>query len=207
MDRGAWQATFYGVTRVRYNWVTNIPEWASGFPYFLQFKSEFDNKESRIWATVSPQSCFCWLYRAYYRAAKNIINLLSVLTIWWCLCVESSLVLLEEGACYDQCVLLAKLCRLWLVLQGQICLLFQVCLDFLLLKCFLLFLLFRKFSFLIGGWLLYNVVLVSATQQSESAINIHMFHSSWTSFSPPSQHTPKLNFWFILEYSWFTMLC
>ena len=43
-------------------------------------------------------------------AVKNIINLISVLTIWWCPCVESSLVLLEEGVCYDQWVLLAKLC-------------------------------------------------------------------------------------------------
>ena len=32
-------------------------------------------------------------------AAKNIINLISVLTIWWCSCVESSLMLLEEGVC------------------------------------------------------------------------------------------------------------
>ena len=28
-------------------------------------------------------------------AVKNIINLILVMTIWWCLCVESSLVLLE----------------------------------------------------------------------------------------------------------------
>ena len=35
---------------------------------------------------------------------------LYTLTIWWCSCVESSLVLLEEGVCYNQCVLLAKLC-------------------------------------------------------------------------------------------------
>ena len=28
-----------------------------------------------------------------------------------CPCVESSFVLLEEGVCYDQCVLLAKLCE------------------------------------------------------------------------------------------------
>ena len=32
------------------------------------------------------------------------------LFIWWCPCVEASLVLLEEGVCYDQCILLAKLC-------------------------------------------------------------------------------------------------
>ena len=51
-----------------------------------------------IWATVSSQSCFCWMYRASPSlAAKNIINLISVLIIWWCPCVESSLVLLEEG--------------------------------------------------------------------------------------------------------------
>ena len=45
-----------------------------------------------IWATVSSCSCFCWLYRASPSlAVKNIINLISVLTIWWCPCVESSL--------------------------------------------------------------------------------------------------------------------
>ena len=61
-----------------------------------------------IWARF--QSCFCWLYRASPPlAAKNIINLILVLTVWWCPCVESSLVLLEESVYYDQCVLLAKL--------------------------------------------------------------------------------------------------
>ena len=81
------------------------------FPYFLQFKSEFGNKEFMISATVTFWSCFCWLYRASPSlAAKNIINLILVLTTWWCPCVESSLVLLEEGVCYEQCVLLAKLC-------------------------------------------------------------------------------------------------
>ena len=62
-----------------------------------------------IWATVSSWS-FCWLCRASPTlAAKNIISLISVLTIWWCPCVESTLVLLEEGVCYDQCIFLAKL--------------------------------------------------------------------------------------------------
>ena len=65
-----------------------------------------------IWATVSSQSCFCWRYRASpSSAARNIINLISVLIIWWCLCVEPSPVLLEEYVCYDQCILLAKLCQ------------------------------------------------------------------------------------------------
>ena len=50
-----------------------------------------------IWASVSDRSCFCWLNRASPSlAAKNIINLISVLTIWWCPRIESSLVLLEE---------------------------------------------------------------------------------------------------------------
>ena len=32
---------------------------SSGFPYFLQFKSEFGNKEFMVWATVNSWSCFC----------------------------------------------------------------------------------------------------------------------------------------------------
>ena len=68
------------------------------------------NFAMRIWATVSSMSCFHWLHRASPSSAtKNIINLISVLTIWWCPCVKSSLVLLDQGVCYDQCVLLAKL--------------------------------------------------------------------------------------------------
>ena len=35
--------------------------------------------------------------------------MISVSTTWWCPCVESSLVLLEEGVCCDQCILLAEL--------------------------------------------------------------------------------------------------
>ena len=48
----------------------------------------------------------CRLYWASLSlVAKNIISLTLVLTIWWCPCVESSLVLLEKGVCYDQCIL------------------------------------------------------------------------------------------------------
>ena len=66
-----------------------------------------------IWTTVSSWSSFCWLYRASPAfAAKNIINLIWVLTIWWCPHVNSALVLLQEGGCYDQCILLAKLVSL-----------------------------------------------------------------------------------------------
>ena len=42
-----------------------------------------------IWGTVSSQSCFCWLYRASPSLAANIINLISILTIWWCTRIES----------------------------------------------------------------------------------------------------------------------
>ena len=63
--------------------------------------------------------------------------MISVLTIWRCLCVEASLVLLEEGVCYDQCVLLEELllafALLHSVLHGHICLVLQVFLDFLVL--------------------------------------------------------------------------
>ena len=43
---------FMGSQRVGHNWVTelNWTEWSSGFPYFLQFKSEFGYKEFMIWA-------------------------------------------------------------------------------------------------------------------------------------------------------------
>ena len=52
-----------------------------------------------IWATVSSRFCLCWPYRASpFLAAKNINNLISVLTIWWCPCVQSSLLLADQRA-------------------------------------------------------------------------------------------------------------
>ena len=58
--------------------------------YFIRF--DFLQKELMIWSTVSSQSCFCWLYRASLSlVAKNIINLILVLTICWCPCVKSFL--------------------------------------------------------------------------------------------------------------------
>ena len=50
-----------------------------------------------IWATVNSSSYFCWLYRTSpFSTAKNMINLVSELTIWWCSHVELSLELLER---------------------------------------------------------------------------------------------------------------
>ena len=115
MDREAWCAAVHGVPKSH----TRLSDWnelnwtelnSLVISPTLPFKSEFGNTEFMIWATVRSQSCFCWLCRASPSlAAKNIINLVLVLTIWWCPCVESSLVLLEEGVCYDQCIFLAKL--------------------------------------------------------------------------------------------------
>ena len=127
MDREAWHAAVHGVTK-SWTWLSNWTEPTdtyvstiavvqlltcepSDFPYFLQLNSEFCNKELMIWATVSSRSSFCWLYKSSASlAAKNIINLILVLTIWRCPYVESSLILFKEGICYDQCDLLAKLC-------------------------------------------------------------------------------------------------
>ena len=89
-----------------------------------------------IW-TVSSWSCFCWLYRVSpSSAAKNIINLILVLTIWWCSCVVFSC-FVGRGCLLWPVRSLGKtlfaFALLHFVLQGQICLLFQVSLDFLLL--------------------------------------------------------------------------
>jgi len=92
-DRETWHAAIHGITKSQTwlsDWTDWLTEWSSGYPDFLQFKSEFGNKEFMILATVSSRSCFCWLYRASPSlAAKNIINLISVLTIWLCPRIQS----------------------------------------------------------------------------------------------------------------------
>ena len=52
-------------------------------------------------AQSAPGLVFADCIVSPFLAATNRINLISVLTIWWYLCVESSLVLLEETVCYD----------------------------------------------------------------------------------------------------------
>ena len=137
MDSGAWWATVHRVaesdTTERLHSLTH---WPSGFPYFVQFKLKFCSKELMIWATVSSRSCFCWLYQASPSlAAKNTIDLISVFTIWWCPCVESSLVLLEKKcllwAVHSLAKTLLVFALLHFVLQGQTCLLLQVSLNLL----------------------------------------------------------------------------
>ena len=76
-----------------YHFFKNFPQFVvihklKGFPYVVKFKSEFCNKEFMIWAKISSWSCFCWLCRAPPSSAtKNIINLLSISSIWRCPCV------------------------------------------------------------------------------------------------------------------------
>ena len=84
--------------------IYGIPEWPSGFPYFLQFKSKFGKNEFMIWDTVSPWTCFCWLYRGSPSSATNNTNNLILV------CVELSLVLLEESVCY---VWVASCCAMY----------------------------------------------------------------------------------------------
>ena len=89
-----------------------------------------------IWATVSSWFRFCWLYRASPSStSKNKINLTSVLTIWWCPCVISCVVvrgcLLWPGSSIGKTLLAFPL--LHFVIQGQTSLLLHLSLDVLLL--------------------------------------------------------------------------
>ena len=91
-----------------------------------------------IWATVSSQSCFCWLYRASPSlAAKNynqsdfgvdhpVMSMCRVFS-----CVVGRGCLLWPVHSFVKTLLAFALLRF--VLQGQICLLLQVFVDFLLL--------------------------------------------------------------------------
>ena len=70
---------------------------------FTFFKPEFCNKKLVSWVRVIYMSCFCWIYRAFpSSAAKKVINLISVLIIWWCTSGDSSLVLSKDSICYHQ---------------------------------------------------------------------------------------------------------
>ena len=120
-----------------------------------------------VWAIVSSRSCFCWLYRASpSSAAKNIIYLISVLTVWWCPCVKLSHVTGIGCLLWPACSLnktLLALALLPFVLQGQTCLLLQVSLDFLLLHSSPLWWKGYFFFFLVLG--LESVVGLQRTSQ------------------------------------------
>ena len=112
-----------------------------------------------IWATVSSQSCFCWLYRASpSSAAKNIINLTSVIDhLVMSMCRVISCVVGRECLLWPVCSLgkaLLPFALLHFVLQDQTCLLLQVSHDFLLLRSSLLWWKGRLFLVLV----LYDLV-------------------------------------------------
>ena len=102
-----------------------IPECASGFLYFLHFKSGFCNElqwsPSLFLLTVYSFSIFsCKEYNNQSGFDIDHLVMSMCRVISW---------LFEEGVCYDQCVLLTKLLTfipLHFVLQGQTCLLLQV---------------------------------------------------------------------------------
>ena len=76
-----------------------------------------------IWAVVTSRSYFCWLCSASpSSAAKHEINLILVLTIWWCPCAESSLVS-DFGVDH----LVMSMCRVISCVVGRGCLLWPVC--------------------------------------------------------------------------------
>ena len=86
-----------------------------------------------IWATVSSWSRFCWMYRVSPSlAAKNIISLILVLTIWWCSCVERGCLLWPVRS-LGKTLLASAL--LHSVLQGKICLVLPNCQVFLDILC------------------------------------------------------------------------
>ena len=129
-----------------------------------------------IWATVSSQFCFCWLYRAFPSlATKNIINLISVLTIWWCPCVESSLVFLEEGVCYDQCILLAKLLAFACFILYSKAKLACYCRYLLILRIWLIFSVLSIFPFFLTWYTEHVLVLELDTCLKNWKIQLLLF--------------------------------
>ena len=112
--------------------LSSVNDWATELNL-----NEVCNKEFMIWATVSSRSGLCWLHRtSSSSAAKNIINLVSVLIIWWCPCVVIFCVIARGCLLWPVCSLDKTLLHFTLphfVLQSWTCLLFQLSLGFLLL--------------------------------------------------------------------------
>ena len=58
-----------------------IPEWPSGFPYFLQLKSQFCNKEFINWATVSSCLVFADYIELLHLRPQRIFSIQRILNI------------------------------------------------------------------------------------------------------------------------------
>ena len=126
-----------------------------------------------IWATVSSWSCFCWLYQASPSlAAKNIINLILVLTIWWCMYRVFSCVFGRGCLLWPVCSLgkiLLSFALLHFVLWGKICLLLQVSLELLPLH----------FSPLWWKGHLSWVLVLEGLIGLQSSLQLQLFQHSW----------------------------
>ena len=89
-----------------------------------------------IWTTVRSMSCFCLLYRASPSlAAKNIINLISLLTTFMSICRVVSCVVKRMllWPVHSLGKILLAFTLLHFILQDKLCSLLQISLDFLLL--------------------------------------------------------------------------
>jgi len=152
-----------------------------------------------IWATVSSRSCFCWLYRASpFLAAKNIINLISVLTIWWCPCVESSLVSFTEPI-FAWNVPLVSLIFLKRSLVFPILLFSSISLHWSLRKAFLSLLAifwnsaFRCLYLSFSPLLFTSLLFIAICEASQTAILLFCISFPWGlswSLSPVQCHKP-----------------
>jgi len=100
---------FMGLQRVGHNWATDlIWSYLKGlvvFPTFFNFTLNLAIRSSWSGPQSAPSLVFADCRVSPSLPEKDIINLILMLTIWWCPCVESSLVLLEEYVCYDWCVI------------------------------------------------------------------------------------------------------
>ena len=131
--------------RVRRDW-SNLAAAAAandlvGFPTFFNFSLNFAIRS--WWSEPQSTPCLvCWLYRASPSlTAKNVINLISVLTIWWFARPHDDQAVISKWFHHSCCLLcpvhsLGKVllvsALLHFVLQGQIFPLLQVSLDSLL---------------------------------------------------------------------------
>ena len=101
-------------------------EWSRGFPHFRQFKSEFGNKEFTIWATVSSHG-----RKEYNQSDFGVDNLvMSMCRVFFC--IVRRWCFLWPVHSFGKTLLVFAL--LHSVIQGQIWLLAQVFLYFLLLN-------------------------------------------------------------------------
>ena len=117
---------------LHWSWRKAIHEWSSSFPYFLQFKSEFANTKFMTWATVlfllTVKSFSIFGCKEYNQYGINHL-VMPMCRVFSCVVGRGCLL----WPVHDLGKTLLAFALLHSVLQGQICLLLQVFIDFLLL--------------------------------------------------------------------------